>query len=101
MATRPTTQIANRQAGVRSSGDAGVPGAGWSLFGSEFWYWAVIVSLILIILLLLIPFVLHLTVKLDTQIKRNEVLVQRLEEKEKRRNEKPRADPKPDDPDGM
>lgn len=60
-----------------------------------------IVSLILIILLFLIPFVLHLTVRLDAQIKRNEVLIQRLDEKEKKRNEKPRADPKPDGPDGL
>ena len=59
-----------------------------------------IVSLILLILLFLIPFVLHLTVRLDTQIKRNEALVQRLEEKEKA-NAKARTDPKPDGPDGL
>ena len=59
-----------------------------------------IVSLILLILLFLIPFVLHLTVRLDTQIKRNEALVQRLEEKEKS-NAKARTDPKPDGPDGL
>ena len=60
----------------------------------------VIVSLILIILLALIPFVLHLTVKLDRQIKRNEAILQRLDEKEKK-NAKARIDPKPDDSDGM
>lgn len=56
--------------------------------------------MILLILLFLIPFVLHLTVRLDTQIKRNEALVQRLEEKEKA-NAKARTDPKPDGPDGL
>ena len=60
----------------------------------------VIVSLILIILLVLIPFVLHLTVKLDRQIKHNEAILQRLDEKEKK-NGKARIDPKPDDSDGM
>ena len=59
-----------------------------------------IVSLILIILLVLIPFVLHLTVKLDRQIKRNEAILQRLDEKEKK-NGKARIDPKPDDADGL
>jgi len=101
MATRPPPQIGNRQAGVRSGDSAGVPGAGWSLFGSEFGYWVSIVSLILIILLFLIPFVLHLTVRLDTQLKRNEALILRLDEKEKKRNEKPRADPVPPGPDGL
>ena len=60
----------------------------------------VIVSLILIILLVLLPFVLHLTVKLDKQIKRNEAILQRLDEKEKK-NGKARIDPKPDDADGL
>ena len=54
--------------------------------------------MILIILLFLIPFTLHLTVRLDKQIKRNEALILRLDEKEKKR-EKPRVDPEPVGPD--
>ena len=60
----------------------------------------VIVSLILIILLALIPFVLHLTVKLDRQIKRNEAILQRLDEKEKKR-EKSNVGPEPNPDSGM
>jgi hypothetical protein len=45
---------------------------------------SMIVSLILIILMVLIPFLLHLTVKLDKQIKRNEAILLRLDEKEKK-----------------
>jgi hypothetical protein len=59
----------------------------------------VIVSLILIILMMLIPFVLHLTVKLDKQIKRNEAILLRLEEKEKKRAKA--LNPDGDDPDGL
>ena len=59
-----------------------------------------IVSLILIILLALIPFVLHLTVKLDRQIKRNEAILQRLDEKEKKR-EKSNVGPEPNPDSGM
>jgi uncharacterized membrane protein len=59
----------------------------------------VIVSLILIILMMLIPFVLHLTVKLDKQIKRNEAILLRLEEKEKKRAKN--LTPDDADPDGL
>ena len=100
MATRVPQKPANGQNGIRGDGGSDIPGNGWSLFGTEFTYWVVIVSLILIILLVLIPFVLHLTVKLDRQIKHNEAILQRLDEKEKK-NAKARIDPKPDDADGL
>ena len=48
----------------------------------------------------LIPFVLHLTVKLDRQIKRNEAILQRLDEKEKKR-EKSNVGPEPNPDSGM
>ena len=86
MATRIPSQSSNSQAGIRSGGGGGVSGDGWALFGDEFKYWVVIVSLILIILLVLIPFVLHLSIKLDKQIKRNEAILLRLDEKEKKRD---------------
>ena len=100
MATRLPPQTQNRQANVRDSRLPDLPPTGWNLFGAEFKYWVAIVSLILIILLFLIPFTLHLTVRLDKQIKRNEALLLRLDEKEKKR-EKPRVDPEPVGPDGV
>ena len=59
-----------------------------------------IVSLILIILMILIPLAIYQTMKIDKQIRKNEALLLRLEDKEKK-NAKPRIDPKPDEPDGV
>lgn len=62
----------------------------------EFWFWVAIVTLMIFLL-----FVTTLgLVYVDKKIKRAEVLLLRLEEKEKR-NAKPRVDPKPDDSDGL
>jgi len=51
-----------------------------------------IVSLILIILMILIPLAIYQTMKIDKQIRKNEALLLRLDEKEKK-NAKPRIDP--------
>ena len=51
-----------------------------------------IVSLILIILMILIPLAIYQTIKIDKQIRKNEALLLRLDEKEKK-NAKPRIDP--------
>ncbi len=48
----------------------------------------------------LIPLAVYQTIKIDKQIRKNEALLLRLEEKEKK-NAKPRIDPKPDEPDGV
>jgi hypothetical protein len=50
--------------------------------------------------MLLIPLAVYQTMKIDQQIRKNEALLLRLEEKEKK-NAKPRTDPKPDGPDGL
>jgi hypothetical protein len=62
----------------------------------EFWLWVVIVTLLLFIAMIL-SFGLAHTYK---QIKKAEAILQRLEEKESKR-EKPRIDPKPNSPDGL
>jgi len=100
MATRLPPQGANRQNDVRNSRLPDLPPTGWNLFGAEFSYWAAIVSLIVVILMCLIPLAVYQTIKIDKQIRKNEALLLRLEEKEKK-NAKPRIDPKPDEPDGV
>jgi short subunit fatty acids transporter len=55
----------------------------------EFWFWVAIVTMIIFCLMLLSFAIIHT----DKQLKRVDALVMRLEEKEKKRNEKPRVDP--------
>ena len=55
----------------------------------EFWFWVAIVTLIIFCLMMLSFMVIHT----DKQLKKAEALIIRLEEKEKKRNEKPRIDP--------
>ena len=79
------------RANVRNSGLPDLPPTGWNLFGAEFGYWVAIVSLILIILMVLIPLAIYQTMKIDKQIRKNEALLLRLEEKEKK--QKPKLEP--------
>ena len=55
----------------------------------EFWFWVAIVTLIIFCLMMLSFMVIHT----NKQLKKVDALVLRLEEKEKKRNEKPRIDP--------
>lgn len=62
----------------------------------EFWLWVAIVTLLLFCIMLVSFGVVHT----HKQLNKAEALLQRLEEKEKKR-EKTRIDPKPDSPDGL
>ena len=95
MATRLPPSSKGGQNNVRDSRLPDLPPTGWNLFGAEFGYWVAIVSLILIILMILIPLAIYQTMKIDKQIRKNEALLLRLDEKEKK-NAKPRIDPNPD-----
>lgn len=55
----------------------------------EFWFWVTIVTLIIFCLMVLSFVVVHT----DKQLKKAEAMIQRLEDKEKKRNAKPRIDP--------
>jgi len=55
----------------------------------EFWFWVAIVTLLIFCIMMLSFVVLHT----DKQLKKVNALVIRLEEKEKKRNEKNRVDP--------
>jgi hypothetical protein len=55
----------------------------------EFWFWVAIVTLIIFCIMMLSFVVIHT----DKQLKKAEAMIQRLEEKERKRNEKPRIDP--------
>lgn len=55
----------------------------------EFWFWVAIVTLIIFCIIALSFVVIHT----DKQLKKAEAMIQRLEEKEKKRNAKPRVDP--------
>jgi uncharacterized membrane protein len=55
----------------------------------EFWFWVAIVTLIIFCIMMLSFVVLHT----DKQLKKAEAMIQRLEEKEKKRNAKTRIDP--------
>jgi hypothetical protein len=55
----------------------------------EFWFWVAIVTLIIFCIMMLSFLVIHT----DKQLKKAEAMIQRLEEKERKRNEKPRIDP--------
>ena len=55
----------------------------------EFWFWVAIVTLLIFCIIMLSLVVLHT----DKQLKKVNALVIRLEEKEKKRNEKNRIDP--------
>lgn len=55
----------------------------------EFWFWVVIVTLIIFCLMGLSMAIIHT----EKQLKKVDALVIRLEEKEKKRNEKTRIDP--------
>lgn len=55
----------------------------------EFWFWVAIVTLIIFCLVLLSFAIVHT----EKQLKKVDALVMRLEEKEKKRNEKTRFDP--------
>jgi len=62
----------------------------------EFWLWVVIVTLLLFLAMILSFGLVHN----HKQIQKVDALLQRLEDKEKKR-EKPRIDPKPDSADGL
>jgi hypothetical protein len=55
----------------------------------EFWLWVIVVSLIIFCLMILSFVIIHT----DKQLKKADAIILRLEEKEKKRNEKPRIDP--------
>jgi len=55
----------------------------------EFYFWVVIVTLLIFALMMLSFVVIHV----DKQLKKADAIILRLEEKEKKRNEKPRVDP--------
>jgi short subunit fatty acids transporter len=55
----------------------------------EFWFWVTIVTLIIFCLMMLSFAIIHT----NKQLNKVDALVLRLEEKEKKRNEKPRIDP--------
>ena len=98
MATRVPATNQNGKAGLRDSGGNRSPMDDGTVFNSmkEFWFWVVIVTLLLFCIML-VSFGLAHTYK---QLNKAEVLLQRLEEKERKR-EKTRTDPKPDSPDGL
>lgn len=98
MATRAPTTNKNGKVGLRNRGANGESVGDWSVTSSmkEFWLWVVIVTLLLFIAMIL-SFGLAHNYK---QVKKAEAILQRLEEKETKR-EKPRLDPKPDSSDGL
>ncbi len=98
MATRVPATNQNGKAGVRSGGAGGVPVDDGTVFRSmkEFWLWVVIVTLLLFLAMILSFGLVHN----HKQIQKVDALLQRLEDKEKKR-EKPRIDPKPDSADGL
>jgi hypothetical protein len=55
----------------------------------EFWFWVIIVTLIIFCLMMLSFVAIHT----EKQLKKADAMILRLEEKEKKRNEKPRIDP--------
>ena len=91
MATRTPKGNTNLQTRVPNSSVARSTGDDWVVFKSmkEFWFWVAIVTLIIFCLMMLSFMVIHT----DKQLKKVDALVLRLEEKEKKRNEKPRVDP--------
>jgi short subunit fatty acids transporter len=91
MATRTPQRNSDIQTGVRNSSDNGSFGTSWTVFHSmkEFWFWVVIVTLIIFCLMGLSMAIIHT----EKQLKKVDALVIRLEEKEKKRNEKTRIDP--------
>lgn len=62
----------------------------------EFWFWAIIVSLLIACIMVLSFMVMHV----EKRINKADAIIQRLEDKEKR-NAKTRVDPKPDSGDGL
>ena len=91
MATRTPKGNTNLQTRVPSSNTVRDTGDSWTVFNSmkEFWFWVAIVTLIIFGLMGLS----FLVTYQSKQLKKAEALIQRLEEKEKKRNEKPRIDP--------
>lgn len=59
---------------------------------TEFRFWMVIVSLLIFCIMVLSFMVFHV----EKRINKADAMILRLEEKERKRNEKPRIDPKPD-----
>lgn len=82
MATRAAPQNSNRQAGLRNSDVPVYPRDDGTVFHSmtEFKYWVAIVTLLIICILSLILMIAHQS----KQIKKTEVILYRLEEKEKK-----------------
>jgi hypothetical protein len=91
MATRTPQRNSDRQSDLRNSSGDGVSPSDWNVFQSmkEFWFWVAIVTLLIFCIMMLSFVVLHT----DKQLKKVNALVIRLEEKEKKRNEKNRIDP--------
>ena len=98
MATRVPATNQNGKAGLRDSGSTRGAVDDGTVFNSmrEFWLWVAIVTLLLFCIMLVSFGVVHT----HKQLNKAEALLQRLEEKEKKR-EKARTDPKPDSPDGL
>jgi hypothetical protein len=63
----------------------------------EFWLWMIIVTLLIACIMALSMMWLHA----EARINKLDAIAYRLEEREKKRNEKPRIDPKPDAGDGL
>jgi flagellar biosynthesis/type III secretory pathway M-ring protein FliF/YscJ len=59
---------------------------------NEFKFWMIIVSLLIFCIMVLSFMVFHV----EKRINKADAMILRLEEKERKRNEKPRTDPKPD-----
>lgn len=55
----------------------------------EFWLWVTIVTLIIICIMMLTLAAVHI----EKRLNKADAMILRLEEKEKKRNEKPRIDP--------
>ena len=91
MATRAPQRNSDSQGNLRGSSGNGVSSSDWNVFHSmkEFWFWVAIVTLIIFCIMMLSFVVIHT----DKQLKKAEAMIQRLEEKERKRNEKPRIDP--------
>ena len=92
MATRVPATNQNGKAGLRDSGSTRGAVDDGTVFNSmrEFWLWVAIVTLLLFCIMLVSFGVVHT----HKQLNKAEALLQRLEEKEKKR-EKARTDPKP------
>jgi len=91
MATRTPKGNSNLQSSVPNSRTVRDTRNDWIVFNSmrEFWLWVIVVTLIIFCLMVLSFAIVHT----NSQLKKADAMILRLEEKEKKRNEKPRIDP--------